>query len=106
MRHAFQHDLDPDLARRAAEAAFRSYAERYARFEPRVVWESDLVARCSFHAKGFHVVAHVELGPHEVRVDIDVPFLLRPFRSLALQRVERELRAWCDKARRGELDGE
>ncbi|MCC6525929.1 MAG: polyhydroxyalkanoic acid system family protein [Polyangiaceae bacterium] len=103
MRHVFQHDLDPDLARRAADRAFQTYCERYARYEPRVLWDGDLKARCSFKAKGLRIFATLELRPREILVEIEVPLLLRPFRALALERVERDLRLWCDRARRGEL---
>lgn len=103
MQHVFRHGLDPKLARRAAERAFASYCERYAKYEPRVLWDGRH-ARCSFRAKGVRVSANVELGREDVTVDVEVPWLLRPFRALALARIERELQLWCQRARQGELE--
>src|SRR6188474_3429013 len=104
MQHVFRHDLEPAVARRAAGSALASYEKRYARYHPEVVWESDTVVRCSFVARGFRLRATVELLPGAARVDMQVPLILRPFRVLAIARVERELRGWCERAKNGELD--
>ena len=39
----------------------------------------------------------------EVTLDLDVPFLLKPFKSKALEVIEREIKVWVAKAKRGEI---
>ena len=38
-----------------------------------------------------------------IDMDLDVPFLLRPFKDKALGAVDQEITAWIDKAKRGEI---
>ena len=46
-------------------------------------------------------------GVEHVRncLDLDVPFVFRLFKSKAVEVIEREVRVWIDKAKRGELSG-
>jgi hypothetical protein len=36
-------------------------------------------------------------------MDLDVPLLLRPFKSTALGVIEEEIRKWIDKAKNGQI---
>jgi len=38
-----------------------------------------------------------------IDLDLDVPFLLRPFKNQALGVIEGEIREWIDKARAGKI---
>ena len=41
--------------------------------------------------------------PNAIELDLDVPFLLRPFKSQALGVIETEIKAWIAKAKKGEV---
>ena len=45
----------------------------------------------------------LEVGPSSIDMDLDVPFLLRPFKSTALGVIEEEIRKWIDKAKAGQI---
>jgi len=103
MKHSVPHDLGHDQAKKAAEAAFASYAERFAKYKPTANWTSPDRADISFTAKGITLKGVLEVKPASIDMDLDVPFLLRPFKEKALGAVDREITAWVGKAKRGEI---
>jgi hypothetical protein len=103
MKHSVPHDLGKDGAKRAAVAAFNYYSERYAKYNPTATWKTDDSADVSFTAKGMTLKGALEIKPTSIDMDLDIPFLLRPFKDKALGYVDKEIGAWVDKARRGEV---
>ncbi len=103
MRHAIAHDLSLELAQKTARAACEHYKQRFAKYEPSIVWQGDERAEVSFRAKGLSIRGKVDVAPASLVVDIDVPFLLRPFQGRAVEIVERELNRWIAKAKAGEI---
>jgi hypothetical protein len=45
----------------------------------------------------------IEVLPRSIDLDLEVPFLLRPFKSQAVNVIEAEIREWIDKARAGSV---
>jgi hypothetical protein len=103
MKHSVPHDLSRELARTAAEKAFASYAERFAEYRPVMRWLDDRRSVTSFTVRGLTLTGRIELGPRAILIDVDVPFLLRPFRSKAIEVIEREIRLWVERAQAGKL---
>ena len=103
MKHSVPHDLGRERAKQAAEAAFASYAARFAKYQPTAKWTTPDRADISFTAKGITLKGVLEVLPSSIDMDLDVPFLLRPFKDKALGAVDREISVWIDKAKRGEL---
>jgi hypothetical protein len=102
MKHSVPHDLGKDLAKKATVAAFAAYQERFAKYNPTAAWSGDR-AQISFTAKGITLKGALDVTPTSIDIDIDVPFLLRPFKSVAQDAVEREISRWVEKAKRGEI---
>jgi hypothetical protein len=103
MKHAIPHDLDTATAKKVTDRAFDQYKERFAAYSPTLTWADDRRADIAFSVKGMHVGGSMTLEDHEIDVDLDVPFLLRPFRSIALEVIDREVKAWIDKAHAGQI---
>jgi len=103
MKHRVAHDLGKDKAKRAALAAFESYQARFGQYRPTATWVKDDRAEISFTAKGITLRGSLEVTDSAIEMDLDVPFLLRPFKDKALGAIEREIGAWVGKARRGEV---
>jgi hypothetical protein len=103
MKHVIQHDLDMPTARRVADRAFDSYKQRFAGYDPSMSWVSETRAEVGFNAKGVKIAGTMVLEDKTIEVDLDVPFLLRPFKNIALETIEREVRVWVGKAQAGEL---
>jgi hypothetical protein len=103
MKHSVPHDLGRDQAKRAAEAAFASYAERFAKYRPTATWTTPDRADISFSAKGLTLKGVLEVKPTSIDMDLDVPLLLRPFKDKALGAIDQEITRWVDKARRNEI---
>jgi hypothetical protein len=103
MRHAVAHDLDLPTARRAADKAWESYSSRFEKYNPTINWVNDHKAVVGFKAKGIKLAGELELKPNAIELELEVPFLLRPFRKRALEVIEEEILKWVGKARTGEL---
>ncbi|MBN1334409.1 MAG: polyhydroxyalkanoic acid system family protein [Deltaproteobacteria bacterium] len=104
MKHAVPHDLGRERARRVAEAAMQSYAVRLARYHPKSDWVSDWRARISFSVKGMTLHGAIQVTTDALEMELDVPLLLRPFRGIAIQVIEDEIRGWIAKEKAGEVD--
>lgn len=103
MKHVIKHDLEPAIARRATQSAFDTYAKRFADYNPKADWLNEDHAKVSFSAKGLTLKGDFKLRPGEIEMNLDVPFLLRPFQGRAVKVVEDEIREWVEKAKRGEV---
>jgi hypothetical protein len=102
MEHEIRHDLTPEQAQRATRKALQSYAERFAKYQPQVNWRTDSEAAVAFTVKGLRLQGGVRLLPASIRLDLDVPFLFRPFSKRAFSVIEREVQGWIAKVKSGE----
>jgi len=91
MKHVIAHDLSPEDAKRVLDEAQVEYAQRFAKYAPRLVWQRADQARGSFHAMGREIEGTVRLLEHGLELDVEVPLLLRPFVGRAKQAIEREV---------------
>jgi hypothetical protein len=103
MKHVIQHDLDMPTAKRATDRAFEEYSRRYPDYHPSLSWTDERHAEVGFKAKGVKLSGAILLEEKSITLDLDVPFLFRPFQKMALDVIEREVRVWLEKARAGEL---
>ena len=103
MKHAVPHDLGQDLAKKVAESAFASYAQKFAKYDPRSNWVTPTRANISFSVKSMTLNGSLEVSATTIEMDLDVPFLLRPFKGTAISVIEAEIREWIKKAKAGEI---
>lgn len=103
MKHVVVHDLDAETAKKVAQAAFDSYKARFAEYKPTVAWANDKRADISFNVKGVTLKGGVDVNPSSFDLDLDVPFLLKPFKGKAISVIEEEIRKWIGKAKAGEV---
>ncbi|MFU8807431.1 MAG: polyhydroxyalkanoic acid system family protein [Bradymonadaceae bacterium] len=104
MKHKIHHGLQKELARKATHKAIETYKARFEQYNPQANWVNDDTANVSFSAKGIKLEGALEIVEHDVLLDLEVPFLLRPFRSRAMTIIEEEIKDWVARAKRGELD--
>lgn len=103
MKHVIQHPLDIPMAKKVTDRAFAEYSSRYPQYHPTFQWVSDRKADVGFNAKGIKLKGSMEVEERQITMDLDVPFLLRPFQKMAMEVIEREVRVWIGKAQAGEL---
>lgn len=103
MKQIIPHDLDMPTARRVADRAFSEYQGRFPDYHPSLQWVSDQRADVGFKAKGIKLAGNMEIEARAITLELDVPFLFRPFQKVALEVIEREVKAWLEKARAGQL---
>jgi len=104
MKHQIAHDLDDAVAKEVAIRAFESYQKRFADYQPRMKWTGDKDAAIEFNVKGLTLKGSIGIRPRAIELDLDVPFVFRLFKSKAIDVIEREVRNWIGKAKRGELN--
>ncbi len=104
MEHRVPHDVGRELAKKATVAAMASYGEKYGAYSPKVTWPADYNALVVFSVKGLSLNGKIDVREKEIGLDLDVPFLLRPFKARALEIIEREINVWMGKAKAGEFD--
>ena len=98
MKHQVPHSLGQAKAKEVAIQALASYQSKYAEYEPQVDWTSDTFAKIYFRIKGLKLNGAIEVLPDTFALDLDVPFVLRPFRGAALSVIEDEIKKWISKA--------
>jgi len=103
MKHAVSHDLGQERARQVAEAALNAYKQKFAKYNPQSSWVTPSKADISFNVKGMTLKGVLEVLPTTIEMDLDVPFLLKPFKGTAIQAIDSEIREWIGKAKSGEL---
>jgi len=99
MKHSVPHDLGQERAKKVADSALSTYAQKYANYQPKVSWSGPNKAEISFKVKGMSLAGSLEVLERSIDLDIDVPFLLRPFKSQALGVIEGEINDWIKKAK-------
>ena len=104
MQYIIKHDLSQALAKKAAEKAAEHYTAKWQKYDAKTTWLSDSQAEITFCVKGMSVVATVDMQPGQAVIDMkEVPLLLRPFKTMALDVVQKTMAEWIDRAKDGEL---
>ncbi|MFB6374704.1 MAG: polyhydroxyalkanoic acid system family protein [Bradymonadaceae bacterium] len=104
MKDDFEHGLPKAKAKQATQKAFDAYKKRFEDYNPQANWVSDDEAEVSFSAKGMTLDGRVKVTDTAIQMEMDVPFLLKPFKNKALDVIEDEINKWVEKAKRGELE--
>jgi putative polyhydroxyalkanoic acid system protein len=99
MKHSVPHDLGQERAKKVAESALSTYSQKYANYNPQVTWKGPNKADISFKVKGMSISGSLEVLEKSIDLDMEVPFLLRPFKSQALGVIEGEINDWIRKAK-------
>jgi Putative polyhydroxyalkanoic acid system protein (PHA_gran_rgn) len=103
MKHEIAHDLDVAAAKNVADRAFEEYRGRFPKYEPTMSWVSDRRAEISFNAKGIRLNGAMLIAEKTITLELNAPFLFRPFQKIAIDIIEREVKAWIEKARTGTI---
>lgn len=104
MEKSFTHGLSKERARKVTQKAIDAYTEKFSDYNPQADWVSDDKAEVSFSAKGVTLEGSFRLTDDDIVMQMDIPFLLKPFKGKAVDVVEREINKWVEKAKKGELD--
>jgi hypothetical protein len=103
MKHVIPHTLDIPTAKKVTDRAFAEYSSRYPQYHPTFQWANDRRADIGFNAKGIKLKGAMEVADGQITMELDVPFLLRPFQKIAIEVIEREVKVWIGKAKAGEI---
>jgi putative polyhydroxyalkanoic acid system protein len=101
MKHQVPHDLGQAVAKQAAIAAIEGYRTRFAKYSPSANWVSDNRADIAFTAKGITLKGSITVNPSSLDLELDVPFLLKPFSKAAVPIIENEIKRQIAEAKAG-----
>jgi hypothetical protein len=99
MKHEIAHDLGLAKAREITLKALETYRVRFAEYDPSLEWKKENLAQITCTIKGMKLGGAVEIGEKSITLDVEVPFLLRPFKGLAVDAIEGEIRKWMAQAK-------
>jgi hypothetical protein len=97
MKHSVVHDLGQERAKKITEQALTTYSAKFAKYSPKTNWTSPSRAQISFSVKGMSLSGSVEVKEKAIDLELDVPFLLKPFQGQALSVIEGEIKEWIAK---------
>lgn len=97
MKHSVSHDLGQERAKKVTESALSTYAEKFAQYSPKTTWTGPNRAEISFSVKGMSLSGTVDVKDRAIDLELDVPFLLKPFQGKAISVIETEIKAWLAK---------
>ena len=103
MKHVVPHGLGFDKAKKVADAAFEAYRARFPQYKPTAKWVNDRRAEITFSVKGLTLDGALEVDEKNIEMDLDVPFILKPFKGKAISVIEEEIQNWIKKAKAGEI---
>ncbi|MEB2313112.1 MAG: polyhydroxyalkanoic acid system family protein [Sorangiineae bacterium] len=103
MKHTVPHELGQERAKKVAVAALDSYKERFAKYEPNARWTNERHADIDFRVKGVSLTGSLDVNPASIELDLEVPFLFKPFKGKAIALIEEEIKKWMAKAKAGEI---
>lgn len=106
MKHEIPHDLEMDMAKAVAKKAVESYTERFSAYGLVPRWQSDTKVELAFNVKGKKLDGSLSVHPSKLVFELDVPFVFRVFTGQATKIIDRETRAWIDKAKNGEISAD
>ncbi len=98
MKHSVFHQLGADAARQVARRAVDSYVLRYAHLGAAARWTDSDHCKIAFRVHGISLSGLVALLPHEISLELDVPWVLRIFASRAIEVIDHEARSWIARA--------
>jgi hypothetical protein len=67
-----------------------SYGARFSAYAPQAAWRDDDHVDVAFSARGLRLQGSVEITAHSFVLRLPVPLLLRPFKALAIARIDSE----------------
>ncbi|TNE84441.1 MAG: hypothetical protein EP330_29960 [Deltaproteobacteria bacterium] len=106
LKHSIPHDLGLEMGRKVTVKALESYRASFTEYNPQGRWVTEDRAEVSFSVAGKTLKGAVDVRSTAVDLELDVPFLFRPFKAVAIKVIEDEIRDWINRAKRGELDEE
>ena len=101
MKHSVPHDLGQERAKQVTEKALSTYAEKFSKYNPKTTWVSPSKAQIAFSVKGMSLSGTVEVRDKSIDMDLDVPFLLKPFQGQAISVIDGEIKEWLSKEKAG-----
>jgi hypothetical protein len=103
MQQSIAHDLGQDRAIQVVKIAFESYKKQYPEYQPLIQWINESHAEITFKTPLANLKGKMAVLGSAINLDIDVPFLLLPFKKQALDVIKKEITLWVKKAKSGEV---
>ncbi|MDJ0764336.1 MAG: hypothetical protein QNJ97_15260 [Myxococcota bacterium] len=98
MKLNLTHHIGLATAKKAALLAWAYHAQRWAKYQPQMVWDDDRRARVIFSVQGVTITVFLNVNPHNIELSAAVPFVFKLFTKQAIAVVKREFQHWVGAA--------
>jgi hypothetical protein len=98
MRHSVHHELEPARAKAMLDRALDTYRAHYAEHGVETAWIDERTAEIGFELTGSKVDGRITVCEDCFDIDLDLPWILRPFSRRIAHSFEQELQRWMAQA--------
>lgn len=98
MKHTVDHPLEAEKARQLLERALNTYVEDYAQYSMETGWKDEATAQVGFQVTGTRVDGEIKVCEGRYEIDLDLPWVLRPFKKEIVKSIDREFARWISSA--------
>ena len=98
MKHRVQHPLASEEAKELLDRALDTYREHYAEYSLETGWVDDDTAAVGFQVTGKKIDGQIRVREDGYEIDLDLPWVFRPFRKKIARSLDREFARWIEKA--------
>lgn len=97
MEHVICTGLSEGDSKKALNMAFETYANDYPQYKPHFKWKKEDLAEFGFAISSVRIAGFVLVIEDKLIVNMNVPFIARPFQGRAIAIIEEQVLAWKQK---------
>lgn len=98
MKHSVHHQLETAQAKEVLDRALDTYRAHYADHGVETAWVDERTAVVGFELTGSKVDGRITVCEGCYDIDLQLPWMLRPFGKRIAQTFEHEFQRWLDRA--------
>jgi hypothetical protein len=97
MKRQYCIQLSSEEIKAKIQEAFASYGAKFHKYAPKMDWISDSEAALNFRALGTSISVAIRISYGKLEIESRLPLRMRPFASLAVNTIDKEIDAWLRK---------
>lgn len=100
MKHVIKTGLNVNDSKYALDEAFKVYSKQHSQYKPLFGWKKNDLATFSFTSPVGKLDGLILVVEDQLILDMNVPFLARPFQNKAISLIETEVQIWIERIKK------